>query len=75
MTVAVPTGYFRWQVPADGDYAIRVADHLNRGGPQFVYRIEFQEVKPSLNVGIPASLGTHSRVSRSTCPAAIASPL
>ncbi len=48
-----PDSYFRWQVPADGDYAIRVADHLNRGGPQFVYRIEFQEVKPSLNVGIP----------------------
>ncbi|MEY3176062.1 MAG: hypothetical protein RLZZ436_3976 [Planctomycetota bacterium] len=48
-----PDSYFRWQVPADGDYAIRVADHLNRGGPQFVYRIEFQEVKPSLNVSIP----------------------
>jgi hypothetical protein len=48
-----PDSYFRWQVPADGEYAIRVADHLNRGGPQFVYRIEFQEVKPSLNVGIP----------------------
>lgn len=48
-----PDSYFRWQVPADGEYAIRVADHLNRGGPEFVYRIEFQEVKPSLNVGIP----------------------
>jgi hypothetical protein len=48
-----PDSYFRWQVPADGDYAIRVADHLNRGGPQFVYRIEFQEVKPALSVGIP----------------------
>jgi len=48
-----PDSYFRWQVPADGEYAIRVADHLNRGGPEYVYRIEFQEVKPSLNVGIP----------------------
>ncbi len=48
-----PDSYFRWQVPADGDYAIRVADHLNRGGPDFVYRIEFQEVKPALSVGIP----------------------
>lgn len=48
-----PDSYFRWQVPADGDYAIRVADHLNRGGPEFTYRIEFQEVKPSLNLGIP----------------------
>lgn len=48
-----PDSYFRWQVPADGDYAIRVADHLNRGGPDFVYRIEFQEVKPALSLGIP----------------------
>ena len=48
-----PDSYFRWQVPADGDYAIRVADHLNRGGADFVYRIEFQEVKPALSVGIP----------------------
>lgn len=48
-----PDSYFRWQVPADGEYAIRIADHLNRGGPEFVYRMEFQEVKPSLNLGIP----------------------
>ncbi|MEZ6035637.1 MAG: PPC domain-containing protein [Planctomycetaceae bacterium] len=48
-----PDSYFRWQVPADGEYAVRIADHLNRGGPDFVYRVEFQEVKPSLSVGIP----------------------
>ena len=48
-----PDSYFRWQVPADGEYAIRIADHLNRGGAEFVYRVEFQEVKPSLNTGIP----------------------
>jgi len=48
-----PDSYFRWQVPADGDYAIRIADHLNRGGPEFTYRVEFQEVVPSLNAGIP----------------------
>lgn len=48
-----PDSYFRWQVPADGEYAVRIADHLNRGGPEYVYRVEFQEVKPSLSVGIP----------------------
>ena len=48
-----PDSYFRWQVPADGDYAIRITDHLQRGGPEFVYRVEFQEVKPSLTLGIP----------------------
>jgi len=48
-----PDSYFRWQVPADGEYAIRITDHLNRGGPEFVYRVEFQEVIPALTVGIP----------------------
>ena len=48
-----PDSYFRWQIPADGEYAIRIADHLNRGGPEYTYRVEFQDVKPSLNVGIP----------------------
>ncbi len=48
-----PDSYFRWQVPADGEYAIRIADHLNRGGPEFVYRVEFQEVIPTLIAGIP----------------------
>ncbi len=48
-----PDSYFRWQVPADGEYTIRIADHLNRGGPEFVYRVEFQEVVPALTAGIP----------------------
>lgn len=48
-----PDSYFRWQVPADGEYAIRIADHLNRGGPAFTYRVEFQEVVPLLSAGIP----------------------
>jgi hypothetical protein len=48
-----PDSYFRWQVPADGEYALRITDHLSRGGPEFVYRVEFQEVKPSLKAGIP----------------------
>ncbi len=48
-----PDSYFRWQIPADGDYALRIADHLNRGGEEFTYRVEFQEVKPALNLGIP----------------------
>ncbi len=27
-------------IPEDGDYTVRIADHLERGGPNFVYRIE-----------------------------------
>ncbi len=48
-----PDSYIRFSVPADGEYAVRVADHLGRGGPDFVYRIEFQPVQPQLTLSIP----------------------
>ncbi len=38
--------YLRWQVPEDGDYYVRVADHLNQGGPTYVYRVELTPVAP-----------------------------
>lgn len=48
-----PDSYFRFDVPADGEYTIRITDHLGRGGPNLVYRIEFQAVKPTLSLSIP----------------------
>lgn len=48
-----PDSYFRFTVPADGTYVLRVSDHLSRGGPDFVYRVEFQAVQPTLTLGIP----------------------
>lgn len=48
-----PDSYYRFSVPADGEYCIRVTDHLGRGGPDFVYRLEFQPIKPTLTLGIP----------------------
>ena len=45
--------YVRWQVPDDGDYFVRVADHLGQGGPTYVYRVELTPVKPMLTIGIP----------------------
>jgi hypothetical protein len=48
-----PDSYFRFTVPADGQYVVRVNDHLGRGGPDFVYRLEFQAVRPRLTLGIP----------------------
>lgn len=36
--------------PSDGDFTIRIRDHLRRGGPQFVYRIEVAAREPSLRV-------------------------
>ncbi|MGE3315313.1 MAG: PPC domain-containing protein [Planctomycetaceae bacterium] len=48
-----PDSYFRFAVPADGEYVLSVGDHLNRGGSEYVYRVEFTPVKTSLVLGIP----------------------
>ncbi|MCA9116331.1 MAG: peptidase, partial [Planctomycetaceae bacterium] len=48
-----PDSYFRFSVPADGEYVVTVTDHLGRGGADFVYRVEFGPLKPSLSLGIP----------------------
>ena len=48
-----PDSYFRFNVPSDGEYVIRLTDHLGRGGPDLVYRIEFQPIRPRLTLGIP----------------------
>ena len=44
---------FRLTVPADGDYVVRVADHLDRGGVNFVYRVELVASQPSLTFASP----------------------
>lgn len=48
-----PDSYFRFSVPEDGEYVIRVTDHLGKGGVDYVYRLEFTPVTPSLQLGIP----------------------
>ena len=48
-----PDCYMRFTVPADGDYLLRIRDHLDRGQPDFVYRVEATIVKPSLSISIP----------------------
>ena len=48
-----PDCYVRFTVPADGEYTIRVRDHLKRGQPDFVYRVELNPPKPKLILGIP----------------------
>lgn len=40
-------------IPADGDYFVRVADHLERGGPNYVYRIEIISTQPELFFASP----------------------
>jgi hypothetical protein len=41
------------KVPADGDYYVRVTDHLERGGPNFVYRIEMVASQPDITFASP----------------------
>jgi hypothetical protein len=48
-----PDSYIRFAVPEDGEYAVRIMDHLGRGGADFAYRVEFQPVVPKLTLGIP----------------------
>lgn len=45
--------YVRFTAPANGEYELRIRDHLERGQADFVYRIEFTPVSPSLKLGIP----------------------
>lgn len=40
-------------IPADGNYFIRVTDHLERGGPSFVYRVEIITSQPDLYFASP----------------------
>ncbi|GAB6166933.1 PPC domain-containing protein [Thermostilla marina] len=48
-----PDSYYRLNVPADGEYVVRIRDHLFRGGDDFVYRIEVAPVAPKLTMGLP----------------------
>ncbi len=40
-------------VPEDGDYFVRVQDHLQRGGPNYVYRLEVTAAPSELYVSSP----------------------
>jgi len=44
---------FKVNVPTDGTYYLRVTDHLERGGPNFVYRIEVINSEPVLAFSSP----------------------
>jgi len=48
-----PDSYLRFEVPENGEYVIRVTDHLGRGRSDFVYRVELQPVTASLTLSIP----------------------
>jgi hypothetical protein len=43
----------KFNVPADGDYFVRIADHLKQGGPDYVYRVEVTVSEPGVVLNIP----------------------
>lgn len=48
-----PDSYFRYAIPADGEYTVYVRDHLNKGGADYFYRIELTPVAASITTTIP----------------------
>ena len=38
--------YLEYKVPADGEYTLSIRDHLKKGGPTYVYRIEVVPARP-----------------------------
>jgi hypothetical protein len=45
--------YLRFTAPADGDFLLRVSDHLNKGGADFFYRVELTPVAGTLALKVP----------------------
>jgi hypothetical protein len=45
--------YLKFTPGEDGDYFVRVRDHLDQGGPDYVYRVEITPVGPGLTLSIP----------------------
>jgi hypothetical protein len=60
-----PDSYLKFRVSEDGDYHVRVDDHLGNGGPDYIYRIEFSAVEPALSLYVPdvAQYDTQTRKS------------
>ncbi len=53
----------KFSPPVDGQYYIKITDHLGNGGPEYVYRVELDEVRPSvtLSIGDVARQDTQTR--------------
>ena len=64
-----PDCALRIQVPEDGDYVLWVHDHLNKGGPDYAYRVEVTPPAAALFMSIPnEGLGRGTPVMSSAVP-------
>jgi hypothetical protein len=48
-----PDSYLRFAVPEDGEYLVAMRDHLNSGGPTYVYRVEVAPLEQVVTVSLP----------------------
>jgi hypothetical protein len=54
-----PDSSIRFTAPADAEYVISVHDHLQKGGPNYFFRVEVTPVRPSTTTGIPKVNGNN----------------
>ncbi len=48
-----PDSILQWTAPEEGEYFAIVRDHLNRGGPDFTYRLEILRRDPAIAASLP----------------------
>ncbi|MGC1274461.1 MAG: PPC domain-containing protein [Planctomycetaceae bacterium] len=48
-----PDAAIDFSVPEDGEYVLSIRDHLQRGGPEYVYRVEITPQAAGLSLSIP----------------------
>lgn len=48
-----PDSYLRFSVPHDGEFVVRVTDHLGKGGEDYIYRVEITRVATVASVSFP----------------------
>ena len=64
-----PDSKFDLTLPADGKYYVRITDHLRKGGPDYIYRIEAEAMRPELKTFLPR-YGNNDTQSRQMIPVA-----
>ncbi len=62
-----PDSRFDFTLPADGQYFLRITDHLRKGGPDYIYRIEAEVLRPELRTFLP-QFGNNDTQARQMIP-------
>ena len=55
-----PDSALRFTAPEDKEYLVYVQDHLNKGGPDYFFRVEVNAVAPATVTGVPKVDGNNA---------------